>query len=293
MHYIYVIINKVNNKIYVGQTINIYARWLKHISCSRDVYNHPLYNSMRKYGIDNFYIEKIDECDSLEECNKLEEWWIKYLQTQNRLFGYNINFGGDNKKMTEETKQKLSLLNNGEGNPFFGKTHSEETKKILSEIKIGITLSKETKQKMSKSRCRENNGMFGKHHTDDTRKKISNANKGKLVGEDNPFFGQIHSEKTKKKISKANKGKILSEEHKNKISDSLKGKMSGIHNPMYGKIGEDNPNYGKSHSDETKQKMSESKKGKKRKPFSEETRKKMSNARKGRKFKTEDQNKSS
>jgi len=279
MYYVYKIINKINGKLYIGQTNNLESRWLKHCSMSRVInYNHPLYNSIRKYGLDNFMYEIIDQFDNLDECNKSEELWIQNLRTQDRNFGYNIAFGGNNKTTSQETKDKLSKLNSGEGNPFYGKTHSEETKQKLSEMRVDSIITDEIRSKMSVSKIGKKNPMFNKHHTTKSRDKMSQIKIGKYDGENNPFYGKTHSEETKQKLSEINTGKTLSEETKQKISTSLIGKMSGENNPMYGKIGADNPMFGKTHSDEVKLKLSNIRKGR---PLSEETKRKMSEARKG------------
>ena len=96
MAYIYQIVNDINQKIYVGKTeFSIEKRFKEHC---KDAYREsnekrPLYSAMRKYGIDNFHIELIEETDNPEE---REVYWIE----QKRSFknGYNATMGGDGKK---------------------------------------------------------------------------------------------------------------------------------------------------------------------------------------------------
>ena len=74
MPYIYKITNKINDKIYVGKTLDtIENRWREHKNDYQKRRNEkrPLYSAMRKYGIDNFFIEKIEEC-SIDEINSRE-----------------------------------------------------------------------------------------------------------------------------------------------------------------------------------------------------------------------------
>src|SRR5579859_8194033 len=112
--YIYTIQNKINNKMYVGQTINLKGRWRGHKSCAFNKNDlRPLYCSMRKYSIKNFVMEALEEFDNLHECNEAEEFWIQFFQTYNRTIGYNINLGGNNRSHTKETKQKLSKMRLG------------------------------------------------------------------------------------------------------------------------------------------------------------------------------------
>lgn len=96
--------------------------------------------------------------------------------------------------MSMETRKKLSASRSGkfcgERNPMFGKRHSEETRKKISEKALGRHHSTEARKKMSMSRSGEKNPMFGKRHSEETRKKLSIANSGKHL-----------SAETKKKMS--------------------------------------------------------------------------------------------
>lgn len=96
MAYIYQIINNINNKIYIGKTeFSIEKRFKEHCQDAFREKNEkrPLYAAMRKYGIENFHIELIEETDNPEE---REIYWIE----QKRSFknGYNATLGGDGKK---------------------------------------------------------------------------------------------------------------------------------------------------------------------------------------------------
>lgn len=93
MGYIYKITNQVNGKVYVGQTAHtIESRWKEHTKASK-YRKYPLYFAMRKYGIENFSIEQIEEC-SIEQLNERERYWIaQYNSLKN---GYNATTGGDN-----------------------------------------------------------------------------------------------------------------------------------------------------------------------------------------------------
>jgi hypothetical protein len=119
--------------------------------------------------------------------------------------------------------------NSKENHPNYGKHHSEEAKKKMSDAHKGKYHSEKTKKKMSEAKKGENNPNYGKHPSMETRKKLSDAEKG----EKNHNYGKHLSEETRKKISDAHKGKHLSEETKKKISDANKGKLKGENHPNY------------------------------------------------------------
>lgn len=109
MGYIYKITNKINNKIYIGQTVQSPNRRLqKHISDSKKIDTH-LYRAFNKYGIDNFQLDIIEECKD-SELDQQEKYWIKYFDSYNN--GYNETLGGyGGTKINRE--QVISLWNQG------------------------------------------------------------------------------------------------------------------------------------------------------------------------------------
>lgn len=93
MGYIYKITNNINGKCYIGKTertINI--RWSEHIRLSRLKLDLPLYRAFSKYGIDNFSIEEIEQCDS-DKIDEREIYWIDYFNSYRK--GYNCTAGGE------------------------------------------------------------------------------------------------------------------------------------------------------------------------------------------------------
>lgn len=97
MPYIYKITNDINNKIYIGKTLNsIEKRFKEHC---KDCYKpfkekRPLYSAMKKYGINHFHIEQIEECEE-EILSNREKYWIEYYGSFKN--GYNATIGGDGK----------------------------------------------------------------------------------------------------------------------------------------------------------------------------------------------------
>lgn len=116
MGYIYKITNLINNKVYIGLTIcSINKRWREHKS---HVYNSMkrtyLYNAMRKYGIDNFKIEIIEECDNSLLKDKEREY-IKLYHSYIKdplCNGYNLTPGGEGTDF-EAHEEIFKLWDNG------------------------------------------------------------------------------------------------------------------------------------------------------------------------------------
>lgn len=112
MAYIYCIINQVNGKQYVGKTTySITKRFQEHCRDSKRerCEKRPLYNAMNKYGIENFIVEQLIECDELE-LNSYETLFINKLDTY--CNGYNATKGGDG-SILFDYKQIIELYNTG------------------------------------------------------------------------------------------------------------------------------------------------------------------------------------
>ena len=126
MGYIYLIINKINNKKYVGQTLrsDINTRWKYHRLQNKKYIGDVLYNAYKKYGIENFEYKIVCICFD-EDTNKYEK---EYIEKFNTLYpnGYNLLQGGDNKKHSEYTKQIISNKLKGINHPNYGKQLKEE-----------------------------------------------------------------------------------------------------------------------------------------------------------------------
>lgn len=97
MAHIYQIVNDVNGKVYVGKTMhaNIQDRFKEHCADSRRIYSgkRPLYDAMKKYGIEHFHIEELEEVTDISKLSEREIYWIE----QKRSFreGYNATTGGE------------------------------------------------------------------------------------------------------------------------------------------------------------------------------------------------------
>jgi group I intron endonuclease len=118
---VYKITNKVNGKIYIGQTIRqLKVRWNEHKSRS-DKDNNKLSRAIRKYGLDNFEISTIYEANDYEDLNKMEELFITQYNTTNT--GYNVRIGGENSPRSKETREKMSKAKLGKKNPIVSESN--------------------------------------------------------------------------------------------------------------------------------------------------------------------------
>lgn len=127
---IYKITNKINNKVYIGQTINYKERVRQHKEIpfrnNSKEKDKSLYKAIKKYGLNNFTFEIIDETDNFESSNMLEIYYIsKYNSCVDNGMGYNLDLGGKNGNKSEATKLKISLAHKGYGGGSFGKLKGE------------------------------------------------------------------------------------------------------------------------------------------------------------------------
>lgn len=155
---IYKIENLVNEKVYIGQAVNISRRWNEHKFHlkNNNHYNKHLQNAWNKYGEENFKFEPIEECLEIELDEK-EIYWIAKFKDNS----YNLTFGG-------EGRDTFSL-------------HDEETKKLISskisKSNIGKPKSIEHRNKISKALLGKptwNKGLKGEYAASiETRQKLS------------------------------------------------------------------------------------------------------------------------
>lgn len=211
---IYCIRNIIDNKVYVGSTKNFSKRWKVHLKCmSVGHWNIKLRRAIEKHGIENFIFEII-ELIPYEKVIILEREDFYITGLDSKRTGYNIadaSFGDQlsnhpnrdeiRKKISaslklknssyteEERKVKFGLL--GKKNGMYGKTHTIEARKRISECNLG------------------NKYGVGRVVTLETRKKLSIL-ASQRTGKKNPFFGLTHSNEVRQKMSAARMNKIPS-----------------------------------------------------------------------------------
>ena len=101
--YVYKIENKINKKIYVGQTNNLDRRMQEHKHDERN--NHPIHNAIKKYGWENFEVSVLYYGVNY---NEIEKEYIKLYKSNRKEYGYNITAGGQDSSGENNPQSKLS-----------------------------------------------------------------------------------------------------------------------------------------------------------------------------------------
>lgn len=214
--FIYMTINLINNKKYIGQKkIDENYKWKTYLGSGG-----ALKKSVAKYGKKNFKRVVIAEASNAEELNELEiEYINKHDAVSNREF-YNLAAGGG-----------AWPVMIGKENPFYGKTHSLEVIKKIQKANIGKLAwnkgkteiySKESLQKMSEAKK-------GIPLTKDHKLNIKTSQ----FGEKHPMYGKKHKEESKEKIRLKALGKKASIDTRKRMSEA----QSGEKNHNFGKTG--------------------------------------------------------
>ncbi len=182
---VYRLKHKNSKRHYVGITSrSLDARLADHFR-DKDSNKRTMWIKSHVNDMDLFYMEPITAVDNIEDAKRLEIFWIA---EDRRVYG--------NEKIMNGT-------DGGDGTP--GHIISEETRKLLSELKIG-----------------DRNPNFGKHHPPETIEKMSNS----AIGRKPWIAGKNHSPETRAKISCSEIGKFVSKESRLKMSAAKTGRPS-------------------------------------------------------------------
>lgn len=114
MH-IYAIVNSVNGKIYIGQTVHdVKSRFEAHVRNAKYHNNMPICRAILKHGSDKFSYATLGKFDSIKAMNDAEIWWIKVTHATDPQYGYNLAGGGKGYgKRSAEQRERMSKLRKG------------------------------------------------------------------------------------------------------------------------------------------------------------------------------------
>jgi group I intron endonuclease len=206
----------IDNRVYVGSTINFSSRWSQHRS-ALNLNKHKNYRLQRVWnecGEEAFVFEVMGYVCDLSLLGVLEDEHIVRYQAADPRFGFNSLLAG--RRYPEEIRRKLSEAKRG-------KLLSEEHRKKLSEAHRGMKHTDEARRKISES---NRSRVYG----EETLRRMSESQRGKKLSEEHKQklreagLNKKLSEEHKKKLRESRRGKPLSEEHKKKLSEARKGK---------------------------------------------------------------------
>lgn len=152
---VYAIINTVNDKLYIGSSINIEARWAVHKSgLKRGNGSKHLQRAWNLYGNSIFEFVILEECEKEERRQKEAEWFEKY--DWDRLYNISRKTTGGTGYLSEDARKRI------------GEATSKRTK--------GIMLSEEHKAKIG-------NAQRGRAFSQEQRVKIGDSKRGRKLSE--------------------------------------------------------------------------------------------------------------
>lgn len=107
---IYIIKNKINNKVYIGQAIEPQRRFISHLSRAKTNADHSaIHDAIVALGKENFYYEILEQ--NIENYNERERYWIKYYNSI-VPYGYNLTEGGEQPPIWYGENHPRSVISN-------------------------------------------------------------------------------------------------------------------------------------------------------------------------------------
>jgi len=243
---IYKITNLINNKVFIGLTINQIKNVKdNHRASIKLGKGSPLFIAMKKYGEDNFrytILKKLKETQSVDELYHVRKKFIREYDSTDIDIGYNcqipapgsrryhhvdlvkekLSYAHTGKVMSQEFKDNLSKVFTGPGSPNWGRKH---TKKAIKNMRLGqlnsdYVPSEETKKKTSdtmKKRWQEPTEQMLK----DAYNKKHQIGSRDIRGKNNPMYGVIRKGKDNPMYGKRawNRGIPMTEEQKKKLKE--------------------------------------------------------------------------
>lgn len=215
--FVYLITNKLNNKFYIGKTRYLNLRWSQH-KCNAFTKRKisPLYTAFRKYGLENFKMTVLKQCNSDQEAYELERVLISLFKSNIRSIGYNLSKGGEGSggfKVSQKNKEKYKNLYSGEKS-HRSKLTNLEVENMINDYLSGNFTSKELANKYKINKNHVTRILNGYHYKDvnvkidkETMQYLSNKNRiknlargeknksSKLTENDVRLIRKLHDEK--------------------------------------------------------------------------------------------------
>lgn len=216
---VYQIVSCINNKLYIGSTVDFKTRKKQHIySLIQSTHNNShLQNHVNKYGISDLKFKMIEYCKK-EELLIREQFYLDTAQPDFNICTIATSRLGV--KASKETIEKIKKgAKRGKDNP----SSRQSVKDKISKANTGKVRTTETKAQISASVKEWNkthvNPFKGKQHSEEAKNRMSLKTKGRVAWNK----GIPCAKETKEKLSNFHKGKVISKETRAKISESLKG----------------------------------------------------------------------
>jgi len=198
---IYEVTNNINGKIYIGRTTkSLSKRWYYHLWKAKNEPNSKIYfyRALRKYGEVNLKKRTLCFVNSLEELYELEKFVISgYVLLHGKTNIYNTVYGGDGceSKLKGKTYEDIhgeirgKELREIRSASLKGKPKSPEQVRKSAASRKGLKASDETKKILSEQRIGNKNHFFNKRHTVESKLLIS-QNHADVSGDKNPMKGR-------------------------------------------------------------------------------------------------------
>jgi hypothetical protein len=203
--FIYITTNMINGKRYIGQR-KFYRNWNEYLGSGK-----LIKRAIEKYGKQNFNRTIVAIAFSEEQLNIFEKEWINLFDSDKNEDYYNIAQGGHGNTLSGLTDIQMKELKIKQSIASTGRTHTESTKKKMSEWHTGKIVSEETRQKISKinkgkvvsdeSKLKMSQSQKGRIHSEESINKMKKSREGKYTGENSHWFGRKHTEETKIKMT--------------------------------------------------------------------------------------------
>lgn len=200
--HVYIATHIATSRHYVGKSNEPEKRWARHIYSA----SHPragghlqyFHAALEKYGVDAFKFQVIETFDTEDDALSAEQFWVAYLRSNVRGYGFNLDSGGRNgRRLSDEAKRRIS-------EKLTGVPHSPERAAKSAASRVGMVFSDEHRARIAAS-------GKGRIVTAETREKIAAGHRGRKLSPEHVA-----------KMRAARIGCSSSDETKRKTSESMK-----------------------------------------------------------------------